>query len=141
VTALYLDSENNVSLLWPSRRGESNLLATRSEAKRSEALVDGIAVNVTTTGREQIAIVAAALPEGQDCKASGYDFSFLAMPQTRGPAAVEFTTFAERFAATTRGGTRRPDSTPAPFLVRLQPLDVLPKEKAAALRNLSTAWK
>jgi hypothetical protein len=126
VTALYLDSENNLSLLWPSRRGESNLLATRSETKRSQALVDGIAVNVTTTGREQIAIVTAALPESQDCKASGYDFSFLAMPQTRGLAAVEFTTFAERFATTTRGGARQPDSTPAPVLVRLLPLDVLP---------------
>jgi hypothetical protein len=135
VTALYLDSENNVSLLWPSRRGESNLLTRRSEAKRSEALVDGIAVNVTTTGREQLAIVGAALRESQDCKASGYDFSFLAMPKTRGPTSVEFTTFANRFATTTRGVTRLPESTPAQFLVRLQPLDVVPTDKAAALRN------
>jgi hypothetical protein len=136
VTALYLDSENNVALLWPSRRGESTLLATRSAAKRSEALVDGIAVNVTTTGREQIAIVAAALPESQDCKASGYDFSFLAMPQTRGPTAADVTTFAHRFATTTtRGVTRQATSAPAQFLVRLQPLDVVLKEKAAELRN------
>jgi hypothetical protein len=134
ITVLYLDSRYRLSLLWPSRAGETNLLS-----RQSRTVVEDLEINTESVGRENILLIAAGLDKGQDCRTSGYDFGFLAEPQSerqmRGAPTKDFVTFAKRFSEATRAGKRRDESYTAPLLVRFHPLEILRKDQAEVTPN------